>query len=142
MRALTPDWVQEFGARGVRDESEGSLSEGSLSETAVDVQTDAGNMHENEAAEFSEAAESSEAVRPEASEMTPQDTHLMVEFRVEVHGLAADERVYLVGSDTALGGWQPKEAAGMLRCDASAASSPCGQSVSCPRPADCECPKT
>ena len=44
MRALTPNWVQEFGARGVRDESEGSLSEGSLSagslsETAADMLT-------------------------------------------------------------------------------------------------------
>ncbi len=128
---MTPEWVQEFGATDVQDESERSLSA-----TAVDVQTAADNTHENE------TQECAEAVQPEASEMTAQDAHVMVEFRVEVHGLAADEEVYLVGSDKALGSWQPKEAAEMLRCDASAASSPCGQSVSCPRPADCEFLKT
>jgi hypothetical protein len=112
-------------------ERSGQAQEGT--DTATDKMQD--RMQEKEALECEEVQHS------EASDVTPLDEDevrssvsqeadpkgVKVEFILEVHGLASDERVYLVGSDTALGCWEPKLAREMRRIsDTSAASSPCG----------------
>ena len=51
-------------------------------------------------------ADTSETVNEHALLPRSAGCLAMVEFAVEVHGLAGDDQVYLSGSDEALGGWQ------------------------------------
>jgi hypothetical protein len=132
---VTDDVIDDV-ADGVRPhdyQRTGQAQEDTDTDTATDRMQD--RMQEKEALECKEVQHS------EASDVTPLDEDealssvsqeadprgVKVEFSLEVHGLASDERVYLVGSDTALGCWEPKHALEMRRItDTSAASSPCG----------------
>ena len=61
----------------------------------------------------------------EQQEQDQQDQQsAMTTFEVEVHGLASDEHVYLVGSDASLGQWQPQKGVRMEHTEP-CASAPC-----------------